>query len=394
MDSFAPISRWIDATRARQYRAMQVRKSGKESCPYVVYLPRSLHGGRQTRKYFTTRAAANDWIKDHRGEVEGMGADLWSELTPAERAEVGRFVASLKARRDEKRLTVAEICARHLDALKERGASAAHMGGARHYARKLEAGLGDKAADAVTREEVLEWVRSIPGSPTTRHNGFRFARAVFGHAVTMGWLTVSPCAGLARLVERPERPKAILKPEQLSSLLAAADVRVMVPWVALGAFSGLRPIEITRLHWEDIHWDKGTIFVRPQTAKQVRKGNTEGRFVTITEALRAWLAPIGAGKTGSVMPVKSKALFRYKGLMEKSAGVRIPADALRHSFATYRYALDGDATATARELGHTSTDITFRHYARRDVTKKDAEAWFGLRPEPATAKGKGRRKGG
>ncbi|HPA20732.1 MAG TPA: tyrosine-type recombinase/integrase [Verrucomicrobiae bacterium] len=144
-----------------------------------------------------------------------------------------------------------------------------------------------------------------------------------------------------------------------------------------GPFSGLRPIEVARIHWEDIEWDKGTIFIRPQTAKQVRRAKTEGRFATITEALRAWVEPVAAGKTGPVIPVKSKAMLRYKGLMEKAAGVEIPADALRHSFATYRYALDGDATATARELGHASTDITFRHYARRDVTKQDAEAWFG-----------------
>ena len=154
----------------------------------------------------------------------------------------------------------------------------------------------------------------------------------------------------------------------------------MLPWVALGALTGLRPIEIARLHWEDIDWGRGTIFVRPQTAKQVRRGNTEGRFVTITDALRAWLESIAAGKTGPVIPVKSKAMLRCKGLMEKSAGVEIPAAALRHSFATYRYALDGDATATAKELGHASTDITFRHYARRDVTGHDAEKWFGLRP--------------
>jgi len=359
---------------------MQVRKSGKRSCPYVVYLPRSLHGGRQARKYFTTQAAAKEWIKDHRGEIEGMGADLWSELTPAERAEVGRFVAALKARRDKKRMTVAEICANHVEALEGRGASAAHMGGARHFGRKLTAAMGTEAADAVTREEILEWVKEIQGSPTTKHNAFRVARAAFGHAVTMGWLSASPCSGIARLVARPERPKAILKPEQLSSLMAAADGRVMVPWVTLGAFAGLRPVEVARLHREDIDWSRGTIFVRPQTAKQVRGANTEGRFVTITGALRAWLEPIAAGKTGPVIPVKSKAMLRHKGIMEKGAGVKIPADALRHSFATYRYALDGDATATARELGHASTDITFRHYARRDVTRQDAEAWFGIRP--------------
>lgn len=136
---------------------------------------------------------------------------------------------------------------------------------------------------------------------------------------------------------------------------------------------------MARLPWEDIDWNKGTIFIRPQTAKQVKRGNTEGRFVTITDALRAWLEPAGVGKSGSVIPVRSKAMLRYKGMMEKSAGVEIPADALRHSFATYRYALDGDASATARELGHASTDITFRHYARRDVTRQDAEAWFGAR---------------
>lgn len=359
---------------------MQVRDSGNAACPYVIYLPRSLHGGRQRRKYFKTQAAARDWIRDHRAEVDGMGADLWSDLTAEERAEVGRFVAALKARRGKARLTVAELCERHLAGLAERGTSAAHMGGVRHFARRLAACLGDRAADSIRREEVLGWVRAISGSATTRHNGFRFARAVFGHAVAMGWLNGSPCAGLARLVERPNRPKAILKPGQLAALLGAADTRVMRPWVALGAFAGLRPIEVARLHWEDIDWRRGTIFVRPQTAKQVRRANTEGRFVAITDALRRWIGPLAAGKAGPLIPVKVKALLRYKGRMETAAGVDVPPDALRHSFATYHYALHGDATATARELGHAGTEITFRHYARRDVGQSDGKLWFEIGP--------------
>ncbi|HPA18305.1 MAG TPA: hypothetical protein PLU30_11205 [Verrucomicrobiae bacterium] len=70
-----------------------------------------------------------------------------------------------------------------------------------------------------------------------------------------------------------------------------------------------------------------------------------------------------------------------KRAMCEAAGVAIPHDGLRHSFATYHYALHGDAALTAREMKHSTTDITFHHYAHRDVTKQDAEAWFGVRAQ-------------
>ena len=134
------------------------------------------------------------------------------------------------------------------------------------------------------------------------------------------------------------------------------------------------------MHWEDIDWARGQVFVRPDVAKQTKQHRTEGRFVAITDALRQWLMP-SAKRSGPIIPVADSALKRAKRAMCEKAGVTIPHDALRHSFASYHYAQHNDAALTAKELGHTTTAMTFRAYARRDVIKQDAEAWFGTRPQ-------------
>ena len=57
--------------------------------------------------------------------------------------------------------------------------------------------------------------------------------------------------------------------------------------------------------------------------------------------------------------------------------VKWKQNALRHSFGSYHLALYSDAAKTALEMGHTSTDLLFKHY-REVVTKDVAEKWFGF----------------
>jgi hypothetical protein len=62
-----------------------------------------------------------------------------------------------------------------------------------------------------------------------------------------------------------------------------------------------------------------------------------------------------------------------------AAGIKKwPADALRHSWVTYRFALTGDAARTASEAGHDQA-VLHRHY-RALATKAQAGAFFAIRP--------------
>jgi integrase len=59
--------------------------------------------------------------------------------------------------------------------------------------------------------------------------------------------------------------------------------------------------------------------------------------------------------------------------------VEWPDNALRHSFASYQLAHFKNAAATALELGHHDSRITFAHY-RELVRPKEAERYWNIRP--------------
>jgi integrase len=54
-----------------------------------------------------------------------------------------------------------------------------------------------------------------------------------------------------------------------------------------------------------------------------------------------------------------------------------PANALRHSFASYHLAHYQDAAKTALQLGHTESGTLFRHY-RELVTQQEAAAFWNI----------------
>ena len=63
----------------------------------------------------------------------------------------------------------------------------------------------------------------------------------------------------------------------------------------------------------------------------------------------------------------------------KAAGVQWKSNAMRHSYASYRFAQTGDAGRVAGELGNTAV-VVHKHY--RELVRPDAAAaWFAVKPE-------------
>ena len=116
------------------------------------------------------------------------------------------------------------------------------------------------------------------------------------------------------------------------------------------------------------------------------------RIVPMHDNLAVWLAP-HAGREGKVWSGKHDAFYEAqqdiaaataveadlkKGISEQKP-VEWKANALRHSYASYRFAQTGDADRVAGELGN-SAAVVHKHY--RELVKPDAaEAWFNIRPE-------------
>jgi integrase len=164
----------------------------------------------------------------------------------------------------------------------------------------------------------------------------------------------------------------------------------MIPFLAIGAFAGLRTAEITRLDWSEVHLTERFIEVKAAKAKTASR-----RIVPISDNLAAWLAD-HAQEAGRVMPFDNvakqigwlvadvNAAFKVKakeaGKSPKTAArFAWKHNALRHSFISYRVAEVQNANQVALEAGN-SPAMIFKHY-RELVRPTEAKKWFGIFPD-------------
>jgi integrase len=172
----------------------------------------------------------------------------------------------------------------------------------------------------------------------------------------------------------------IFSVEEISRLLAAARAE-MVPFLAIGAFAGLRSAEIQRLDWSEIRGD----FIHVAKGKAKTRSR---RLVPIQPNLAQWLAP-HRKESGPVVPLASIGkqivwLCEDTAVEAKDGRAEVPAvkwkhNALRHSFISYRLAVIHDENRVASEAGNSPTMI-HAHY-RELVTPTDAAAWFAVSPK-------------
>lgn len=258
-------------------------------------------------------------------------------------------------------------------------------GASERYLSDLRSRLGQFAADfngkpvaEITATQVDQWLRSLsdrsgtPLAPTTRNNFRRVLIVAFNFALDRGYCVSNPAKNSAKAKE-VEGIVGILSVEQTAALLEHSPAE-LIPYVAIGAFAGLRRAELERLDWREVDAQGGLIEVTAKKAKSARR-----RFVRIQPNLAAWLKPYQQLR-GNVTPINYRELF---AAARTASGLEEwPQNALRHSFASYHLARFNDAAALALELGHTNSNLVFQHY-RQIVKPKQAERYWII--EPASA---------
>lgn len=226
----------------------------------------------------------------------------------------------------------------------------------------------------VKQGQLEGWLRSLKVSMRTRNNFRSLVVLLWRFARQRGYLLrdrTTEADALSRAKDKGSEIE-IFRPADFAKLIAGASAEV-VPFLALGAFTGLRHAELLRLEWEDIRFEQGFVEVKAKKAKTAQR-----RLIPIQPNLQAWLAPYAA-QTGPVCPWIS--VRRTVVTLGKTLGIRWPKNGLRHSFATYRLAQCQDAAKVALEMGNTPAMI-FRHY-RELVTPRDAAMWWSICPKQA-----------
>lgn len=193
-------------------------------------------------------------------------------------------------------------------------------------------------------------------------------------------------ARITRLHNDEDGAIEIYTPEQMAALLAKADAK-LIPFLAIGAFAGLRSSEIMRLDWADVRTENGEPCIVVQKGKVKKRGKSR-RIVPMSDNLKAWLTP-HVKKQGAVWPFCVAYLYEMlRELAPKAqasmretnseAALEWKQNALRHSCISYRVATIKNVPQVALESGNSPQMIDSNY--RELVTEQDAQRWFSILP--------------
>jgi integrase len=363
--------------------------SHKKQIFYCVTWPKIGKG--RNRQFFKDKDEAETVLKQKLIEQENYGivgvafnerhraeylecAEALQPFGATIRDAVNFFIPHLQAMK--RSCTAAQLVDEFLKVKQADGASERYLGDLRSRLNQFSEIFDGKAIAEITSTQIDEWLRSLSGketgkrlSPITRNNFRRVLIVAFNFARDRGYCLENPAAKTAK-AKVVEGIVGILTVDETIRLLEKANADV-VPYIAIGAFAGLRRAELEQLDWKEIDLQSGLIEVLASKAKSARR-----RFVRIQPNLAKWLQP-HARLSGNVAPPKYRELL---DAARKAAKIEEwPHNALRHSFASYHLARFNDAAALALELGHTSAHLVFQHY-RQLVRPKEAERYWNILP--------------
>ena len=351
-----------------------------------------LPNGKRVTRYFDSEVAGNDWWSDAVSEIAAIG-DRWRELDDRAKLDLAEFweralghgytlaeAHEAVMREREKRATVrstvacstkqydTDLCKMNLsrDYLKT------HRMRVRHFRERF----ADRFVDEIEPRDLFEWLTSRNIAAKTWRNYLGDLGTFFAWAIDHKHALVNPASKVRRPKLDPREP-SIFTPDEVRSFFAklVEHYPERVPFYALGIFAGIRPEEIRRTTWSEIHWGDNLIEVGAAKAKGRKR-----RFVDLQPNARKWLewAQSRDGRLPDSMGNGS-----YQRIRRKCEVFDLWCDdIMRHTFASMHLAAFGDETSLQRQMGHDDKETLFNHY--RALVKPVVAASF-WRIEPPTS---------
>jgi integrase len=359
-------------------------------------------GGRRVQKNFADKAEARRVARSILGElsndaeaVESMATPELESMVAARRVlapgyalhvaveehaqalgKLGRSATLREAvefflrhhRADVPRLTLSEVAERFALSRQQAGLSTHYIGQCRKTVNDLARAFPGRTLTDLKTSELDVWLGAIKLGATSKNDMRKMLRACGNWAEKQGYLLkgANPFSGMVRYKEA-KLLVSIFTPENIASLLNKADATLR-PYLALGAFAGLRTAELQRLDWSEIDLDRGFITVAASKAKTRQR-----RLVPISDNLKLWLTP--ARQNSGPVCLHQRA---QRPAAELCEGFTWAKNGLRHSYISYRLAILHDTARVALEAGN-SPEIIFGHY-RELVTPEAAAEWFNIKP--------------
>ena len=333
--------------------------------------------GQRSQRFFANKCAALQWMQALRADPSLV--EFWCNRATSEQRDIIAAFEVAK-QRDLSLLRVVlqtkhgtstaprpfrEIVSIYLASLKTRAFRKNTIKQARSNLNQLASKYGALETNTITPTHLEQWFAQRKWARSTIDGAIAKIGPFFTWCVREGYCENNPC----KAVKRPrsdDSPPSIFTPSEAQKLLLTAlkTDPGMIPYLAIGLFAGVRPLEIQRLQKQD--FTEQYIEITAAKAKTRKR-----RLVSLSDNLREWIA------LGGDLPLtnKPKRLARVLHM----AGLKWKPDIMRHSFASYHLAMYRSADKTAFELGHRDSQMLFAHY-RELVTQEAAQAYWAIRP--------------
>ena len=332
----------------------------------------SLHGKRRQR-FFTSRDEARAWLNS----IEADSTGFWCNRTPEEQRDivsafnlaskrgVSIYQCILNSPAKLKPLSITDAVGRYAKVIIQRSLRPSSLNQIQLHLSQLAGQFSNQMCHKVSSSQLEEWFHTRNWKRSTIDGVLAKVGPFFTWCIRENYCENNPCKAVKRPRSDDSPPSIFTPPEAQKLLLTAFKTDPeMIPYLAIGLFAGVRPLEIQRLQQQD--FTDQYIEITAANAKTRKR-----RLVSLSNNLKAWLR-IG----GDLPPInKPKRLSR---ILQKS-GLEWKPDIMRHSYASYHLALHQSADKTALEMGHRDTQMLFRHY-RELVTKEEAQAYWTIEP--------------
>lgn len=246
---------------------------------------------------------------------------------------------------------------------------------------KKNKGLCEKKMRSITTNDCKKILENSFQTSRQFFNGRAILSSLFGHAKKRGWVATNPVSGVDTPVIKEKKIKA-LGFNDCQTLIALSQQmynnECAVP-AAILLFTGIRPTELTRIRWKDIHTDEKIISI---SAVHSKTGGA--RHVSIQKPLQNIIKSFKSDESADALVVPKNWGIKWREIrreFSRITGITWQADVLRHSFASYYLKHYKDLPSLQLEMGHSNLQQLRTRYlnmegiSTRDACKFWAMAW-------------------
>jgi integrase len=256
---------------------------------------------------------------------------------------------------------------------------------------------GTKLVSDILPDHLREIVFKEGRSAVTNDNVRRALSSFFTWATEHKFCAANPMLAIKPVKTERDEPEtlSVAQARILIEKAAAFKDGVVLPYIALGLFAGIRPTELARISWDNIDLEAGTITIGAKIAKMrqrrivdmvcVTQKDKEGREQKLPANLLAWLLPHAVKKT----PFRGVNWRKDFDAVKRAAGWGTETEAnpelkpwtqdiMRHTAISNHLAYFQHEGKTAAWAGN-SPDIIQRHY-KGLVKQAEAVEFWGILP--------------